>query len=161
MAQSTTRGRSPRRSTTTAQGEGPRRAPGRPRRGAAEPVSAAPRRAPAVSKDELRAQLAKAERTNATLRTKNRDLKRAASEAAERIAELEREVSRHERRLARANRATEPAPASEEQEEPAADHDPGDAVPPGVAVQEPAPLSDEDQKVRDSLEEKLSTEEPG
>ncbi|MBV8574546.1 MAG: hypothetical protein JOZ58_05820 [Acetobacteraceae bacterium] len=114
-----------------------------------------------MSKDELRAQLAKAERTNATLRTKNRDLKRAANEAAERIAELEGEVSRYERRLARANRAIEPAPASEEQEKPGADHDPGDAVPPGVAVQEPAPLSDEDQKVRDRLDEKLSTEEPG
>ena len=161
MAQSTTRGRSTRRSTTAAQEEGPRRAPGRPRRGAVEAAAAPPRRAPAVSKDELRAQLAKAERTNATLRTKNRDLKRAANEAAERIAELEGDVNRYERRLARANRAIEPAPASEEQEKPGADHDPGDAVPPGVAVQEPAPLSDEDQKVRDRLDEKLSTEEPG
>ena len=49
----------------------------------------------------MRAQLAKVERTNATLRTKNRELKRAANDAAERIAELEEQVSRYERRLAR------------------------------------------------------------
>lgn len=31
-------------------------------------------------------------------------------------------------------------------------HDPGDAVPPGVAVQEPAPLTAEDREARRSLE---------
>jgi hypothetical protein len=33
----------------------------------------------------------------------------------------------------------------------AKDIDPGDAVPPGVAPQEPAPLTDEDRRVRDRL----------
>ena len=32
------------------------------------------------------------------------------------------------------------------------DHDPGDAAPPGVAPQTPAPLSEEDKAVRDKLQ---------
>lgn len=32
------------------------------------------------------------------------------------------------------------------------DHDPGDAVPPGVAPRTPAPLSGEDRKVKQKLE---------
>jgi hypothetical protein len=36
--------------------------------------------------------------------------------------------------------------------------DPGDAVPPGVAVQEPAPLDAEAEIARENLEEKLGSE---
>ncbi len=32
------------------------------------------------------------------------------------------------------------------------EHDPGDAVPPGVAVQTPEPLTEEDEKVKETLE---------
>ena len=32
------------------------------------------------------------------------------------------------------------------------DHDPGDAVPPGVAPVEPVPLTDEDRRVKEQLE---------
>ena len=32
------------------------------------------------------------------------------------------------------------------------DRDPGDGVPPGVAVQTPAPLTENDKKVKDKLE---------
>jgi hypothetical protein len=116
----------------------------------------------AVSKDELRAQLAKAERANASLRAKNKELKLAASTAADRIAELEREVSRHERRLARASRSATPSPSGQEstarsgRRSGRSDRDPGDAVPPGVAVKEPEPLSDDDKKVLDRLNEELS-----
>jgi hypothetical protein len=46
-------------------------------------------KAPAVSKDELRVQLEKAQTTITTLRTKSREATRAAKEAAARIAELE------------------------------------------------------------------------
>ncbi len=40
------------------------------------------------------------------------------------------------------------------------DHDPGDAVPPGVAPVEPVPLTDEDRRVREKLEH-LGEEETG
>ena len=35
---------------------------------------------------------------------------------------------------------------------PANERDPGDAVPPGVAVQTPEPLSENDKKVKEKLE---------
>jgi chromosome segregation ATPase len=54
-------------------------------------------RAPVVSKDELRAQLEKAQTTITTLRTKNREATRAAKEAAARIAELEAKVAQLEK----------------------------------------------------------------
>jgi hypothetical protein len=36
--------------------------------------------------------------------------------------------------------------------------DPGDAVPPGVAVEEPAPLDEEAETIRENLEENLKAE---
>ena len=36
--------------------------------------------------------------------------------------------------------------------DPGRERDPGDAVPPGVAVQEPVPMTPEDKKVRRALE---------
>lgn len=38
-------------------------------------------------------------------------------------------------------------------------HDPGDAVPPGVAVEQPAPLSEADRKAREKLE-RLTRDRP-
>lgn len=40
------------------------------------------------------------------------------------------------------------------------EHDPGDAVPPGVAVQAAAPLSAEDQAVLEKLEEEPKAADP-
>ena len=41
------------------------------------------------------------------------------------------------------------------------EHDPGDAVPPGVAVQEPEKLSEEDEKVKEKLEHLGDGKTPG
>ena len=62
-----------------------------PKRGAA--VS----RPPVVTRDELRAQVEKLERANATLRTKSREAGRATKEAAARIEALEAQVAKLER----------------------------------------------------------------
>ena len=53
-----------------------------------------------LSKDELRAQVEKLERANATLRAKSRETNRAAKSAAARIAEFEGEVARLEKKAA-------------------------------------------------------------
>ena len=114
--------------------------------------------APKPSKDELRAQVEKLERTNALLRAKNRESGRIAKTAAARIAELEDQVAqfaKNERKLSRpaaAPRRTKPADRIGPQHR---EIDPGDAVPPGVAVQEPAPLDEEAETARDNLEEHL------
>ena len=41
------------------------------------------------------------------------------------------------------------------------EHDPGDAVPPGVAVQTPEELSEEDKKVQEKLEHIGDGKAPG
>ena len=41
------------------------------------------------------------------------------------------------------------------------EHDPGDAVPPGVAVKTPEPLSEEDKKVQEKLEHLGDGKTPG
>jgi hypothetical protein len=72
-------------------------------------AAAAPKRAPTaaapalkLSKDELRVQLEKLERANATLRTKSREANRTAKAATTRIAELEEIVARGRSRAGRA-----------------------------------------------------------
>ena len=114
------------------------------------------------SKDELRAQVEALERTVATLKAKTKGTRTAARQASARIAELEAEVTRLEGALAKASRA---APAKAPRAAAAVrprkrphDIDPGDAVPPGVAVQEPEPLDAEAEAALASLEEKLSGE---
>jgi hypothetical protein len=112
---------------------------------------------PKVSKDALRAQVAKLERTNASLRTRNKELKQTVEAAAERIAQLESELSRHEKRA-----ANEAAPAragkmpgrrvAETREQ--SDGNPDDAPPPGVAVQ----LDEEDRKVVEHQTDEVSPE---
>jgi hypothetical protein len=67
---------------------------------AAAPAKAAVAvKAPAVSKDELRAQLEKAQNTIALLRTKSREAVRAAKLAAAQIAEFEAKVAQLENKL--------------------------------------------------------------
>lgn len=63
----------------------------------------------AVSKDELRAQLEKAQNTIATLRTKSREAVRAAKELAAQIAELELKVAQLEKKLAAQPKPAKPA----------------------------------------------------
>ena len=55
---------------------------------------------PVISKDELRAQLEKAQNTIATLRTKSREAVRVAKASAAQIAELEATVAQLEKKLA-------------------------------------------------------------
>ncbi len=82
-------------------------------------AAAAPKRPPAalpraakLSKDELRTQVEKLERANATLRAKSRETTRVAKSSAARIAELEGEVARLEKKVtsqaAAATRGTKP-----------------------------------------------------
>jgi predicted nuclease with TOPRIM domain len=87
------------------------------------------------SRNELQSRLEKLERMNATLAAAQRDLKRTATETAERLSELLDKVDQLETKLA----------AFGTQQ--AAVHDPGDAVPPGVGVAEPDQPSEQDRRV--------------
>jgi hypothetical protein len=138
---------------TAAAAEAPeRRKPARPAKAAARMPVVPP--ALKVSKDELRAQVEKLGQLVAALRAKGREANKAAKAAAARISELETQVAQLERRVAA-------APATVQQPKPARakrrsrEIDPGDAVPPGVAVQEPAPLDEEAETALENLEEHL------
>jgi hypothetical protein len=131
------------------------------------PVTAAPARTPGrgktvratetpaakISKDDLRAQVEKLERANETLRVKNRDANRTAKIAAARIAELEDEVAQLRKQVAAAEAKTAKTPHARTR---TYDLDPGDAVPPGVAVEEPAPLDEQAETALENLEEHLA-----
>ena len=141
------------------------RKPGRPAAAPAKTIARgrppAPTRAtatPKLSKDELRGQVEKLERANATLRGKGREATREAKSSAARIAELEGEVARLEKKVASqpksAQRPPKPGTAVRGKQR-SAGIDPGDAVPPGVAVQDPAPLDAEAETARENLEEQL------
>ena len=141
-----------------------------PTRGTAVPKrTAAVPRPPVVTKDELRAQVEKLERANATLRTKNREAARAFKAATARIETLEAQVAKLERAAipkevpARTNATTpKPKPARATRgRRPSGHRDPGDAVPPGVAVQEPEPMDMEAKTAFENLEEHLSGSEMG
>jgi hypothetical protein len=143
-----------------------KRKPGRPAKATVEPPPKAKRApkaaarapvalpAPKVSKDELRAQVEKLQQLVTTLRAKSRESNKSAKAATARIAELETQVVQSEKRSAA-------APASLQQPKPARakrrsrEIDPGDAVPPGVAVQESAPLDEEAETALENLEEHL------
>src|SRR5208283_2746152 len=155
----------------------PGRKPGRPAAATAKTSAkvtkspaAAPKRAAAASpaapkpgKDELRARVEQLERTNATLRTKSREANRAAKMAAARIAELEDQVARLENQAAppRPAAAAAPAPATRgptpaapvRSNRPRRGVDPGDVVPPGAAVEAPAPLDEEAATTLENPEE--------
>ena len=116
--------------------------------------TAAPART--VSKDELRAQVEKLERANATLRTKSREATRAAKLSAARIAELEDKVARLQGQLpGTTDSHLAASPDSGPQER---DIDPGDAVPPGVAPEDPNPPDLEADTARENLEAHLRGE---
>jgi hypothetical protein len=81
---------------------------------AAAPVKkSATARAPVVSKDELRAQLEKAQSLIAGLRVKAREATRAAKVSAAQAAELEAKVAQLEKKLAAHEKPTSPAPVAE------------------------------------------------
>ena len=103
-------------------------------RDAADSASAAAP-APAVSKDELRSQVQRLERANAALRAKSREANRIAKLSAARISELEDEVAR----LRHTGAPPVDAGSAEMPESRPQPHDidPGDAVPPGVAPDDP------------------------
>jgi chromosome segregation ATPase len=159
--------------TSTRKAAGPVRKPGRPTvmtaktpakrtkaTGAAKPAqTAASPAAPKLSKDELRARVEALERANATLRAKNREANRAAKTAAARIAELEDQVAQLEKRMASAQpKPKRSAPSSRKRQ--SREIDPGDAVPEGVAVQEPAPLDEEAETALENLTENLGADQP-
>jgi hypothetical protein len=109
-----------------------------------------------LSKDELSARVEKLERQNAVLRDRNRALQRAASDAEARIAFLETEAARAQREAAQAaRRAGGPRGAAMRGH----DRDPGDAVPSGVAVLEPEPLTERDKAVLAHMNEALGPHE--
>jgi hypothetical protein len=95
IAAPTSTGRKPRRLTAAAVPAKVTKLAATPKR---VPVAAAP--APKLSKDELRVQLDKLERANATLQAKNREANRTAKADAARIAELEGSVARLEKTVA-------------------------------------------------------------
>ena len=122
-----------------------------------------PLAAPKLSKDELRAQVAKLEGSNATLKAKSRDMNRAFKAANSRIADLEAELAElREQAAAAAQAAAKPVKEAKAPRVARASRkapiDPGDAVPPGVAVEEPQPLDEEAQTARDALEGHLSAD---
>ena len=114
-------------------------------------AASAPAAPPKVSKGELREQVAALEAANARLRARNREFGRAAKAAAARVAELEDRLAALEQ-LQRAQAATGPGTRRTRRRA----IDPGDAVPPGVAVQTPEEPDAEARAVQALLEERLS-----
>ena len=104
--------------------------------------------------------MTKLEASNATLRAKSRDMNRAMKAATSRVAELETEVARLQEAAEAAQATPEPTPAPKMARRPRGSRkapiDPGDAVPPGVAVEEPGSLDEEAQAARDALEDNLT-----
>ncbi len=144
------------------------RQPAGPTPAATRRTAAAAALAPKVSKDELRAQLEKLERTVATLRARSRDAVRAAKQATARIEELEAELAAKPAATASqpAKRAPKPAAKADAPVAPkktrarrgqalSDERDPGDAVPPGVAVAEPEPMDEEATTAFENLEAHL------
>lgn len=152
-----------------------KRKPGRPATQAAKPApkaskatkpttaaasrraSAAATPAPKLSVGELRLLVEKLERNEATLRAKNREAGRAVKTAAARINELEQRVAGLEAEATKQTATAKPGPKPALMPATRAKRrsqgvDPGDAVPPGVAVVEPPPLDAEAEAAREKLE---------
>jgi hypothetical protein len=116
-----------------------------PRSTAKRASTAAPPRT--VSKDELRAQVEKLERANAALRAKSREATRAAKLSAARIAELEDEVVRLRGQLSGTTDLHSAGSSNSGPQD--REIDPGDAVPPGVAPEDPNPPDQEADTARE------------
>jgi hypothetical protein len=114
------------------------------------------RAARTVSKDELRAQVEKLERANAALRARSREATRAAKLSATRIAELEDEVARLRGQPPGTTDSHSAGSSNSGPQE--RDIDPGDAVPPGVAPEDPNPPDQEADIARENLEAHLRSE---
>ena len=141
----------------------PKLAPERGSIDAASVTAVAPTRVPPPSKGELRAQIEKLETANATLKAKSREANRAAKVSARRIAELEEQVAQFETAATKvaASVATPSEVNPVRRGRPPGRSkaiDPGDAVPPGVAVQKSEPLDEKTTAARDALEEHFSGE---
>jgi hypothetical protein len=144
MKKAAGKGQNSRRAAGARAESGAKAAPAKAARAMPTPKRAtvAPSPAPKVSKDELRAQVDKLERANATLRAKNRETTREAKRGAARIAELEDQLARLEKQLATRTASTGGGETGRKLKTGRArshDIDPGDAVPPEVAVEEPSP----------------------
>lgn len=147
------------RSAAPVQAAAGRRTPASAAKSATPAVTTAKARtpaAPSVSKDELRSQIEALQRLVATLRTRSRDANRSAKSAAARIAELEEQVARQTATASAPDAAEAAGEATPSQAgRGSRDVDPGDAVPPGVAVREPAPLDEEAETALENLQEHL------
>ena len=108
---------------------------------------------PKTSKSGLKAQVETLERIVATHRAKNNESSKLAEAAAMRISEVEARLVELEGRLASASalqlRGAETTGIGSRVD----DLDPGDAVPPGVAVHEPARLDEEAVAALEKLED--------
>jgi len=135
--------------------------PAKPVRSAPAPKRAPEPAAPKLSKEEMRVQLEKFERANATLRAKARESNRTAKAAAARINELEILVAQLEQQQAAPPPAATPAKAKAaagRRPKQRREVDPGDAVPPGVAVETPEPMDAEAEAALENLEQNLHGE---
>ena len=101
-------------------------------------------KAPAVSKDELRVQLEKAQTTIASLRTKSREATRAAKASAAQIAELEAKVQKLEKKSSAQAKLSRPTLTTEKSARPRG-RKPAVKAEPDVATQpvEPIPADSE------------------
>ena len=130
----------------------------RGKQAAAAVPAAAPTRVPPPSKGELRAQIEKLETANAALKAKGREVNRTAKAAARRLAELEEQVAQLHAEAAQPTVLPAPPVAKAKivrRGRPPGHRkgiNPGDAVPPGVAVQDPESLDEEAVAAREALE---------
>ena len=123
-------------------------------------------RAPIETKNELRVQIEKLVGANAALRAKGRAAAREGKGASARITELEARIAKLEGAATRATpdrKGSEPTGRSDPRATKkrrgrrlSAERDPGDRVPPGVAVQEPEPTDREAEAALQSLGEHLT-----
>jgi hypothetical protein len=119
------------------------------------PAAAAP--APKLGKDELRVQLEKLERANATLRAKSREANRTAKAATARIAELEEIVARLEQKAAQAtpDKVEKAAAKPTRVKRQSGKGGPGAAVPAAEAIHEPASLDEAGEAALERPDEQL------
>lgn len=111
--------------------------------------------APKLSKEELRAEVAKLGQANAAMRAKSRETNRTAKAAAARISELENHVAQLEkaaaRKLAPVEAPAKPQPVMSKRGKQRGRKD--DVMPTEVEVGEPSFLRQDEETMAESLEE--------